>query len=232
MPRHVLDNPTGEAFELDGKWFVIVDRGRKDGRQSQQIHPQPTEDVDEAYIHPDGMTHICANPRCPNLAPRSKNSGVPRKYCSMICKDLMSTRTYNARHGKGRTLQYDPLNRLFAIRLPRSSVLRNARERLEEHQTGSNGEHCPEANEHSSFQCPGAWNPRSVSEYKWFNGHRSGPWPGACLLYATLLDHVIITRAEFAGIKAEREFTAARGEWWRWKDEVARLPLPEGVVRA
>ena len=228
-------NPVGEAVEIDGVWYAVVDGGRirgigKPPDKYQPVTPSPNGVGDE-YIHPDGKWHVCKNRRCPNLVPRSKNTGVPRLYCSHYCCKIVGQRKYDAKRGKGRDLLYDPLHRLYAVVLQRPKQRINARMLLGVHKAGIE-ERCPEANEDSNFYCPGRLNPNCHTRAIWESWNQGGPWPGACLVFAVLKDHVRVSTYEEIGLATERQYTVGKGEHWRWKDESTRLPLPEGVVRA
>lgn len=223
--------PVGETFELDGTWYVIVEADRKKAPNlAQRITPRPQE-VGPEYIHSDGLTHVCKNRRCPNLVPRSKNRGVSRLYCSRYCGTLSAQRKYESTRGGGRFLAYDPLGRLYAVVQRRAKTKKGAWLAFVEHSDGVS-DRCPEANENSNFKCPGAHNTHSYTSEYWERAHQGGPYPGACLIYATLKDHYRVCFYEEAGMKTDRHYTAGHGEQWHWKDEENMLPLPQGVVRA
>ena len=226
--------PTGTTFELDGQWYVIVETRHKFApKRADKMVPQPST-VGQEYIHADGKTHVCANRRCSNLVPRSKNLGVERLNCSRRCTMAVSARRYQAREGGRRHLVYDPLNRLSAVFLhcPKGpKAQRQARDKYLEHLDGL-VERCPEATEASNFSCPGGYNPNCLTKEKWVLWHQGGPWPGVCLIYATLKDHYAQAKREEVGQPGQRQYTFGRGESWHWRDEVAMLPLPEGIIRA
>ena len=223
--------PVGEAFEVDGTWYVIVESGhKKEPNQTQRIAPRP-QDVGPEYIHSDGLTHVCKNRRCPNLVLRSKNTGVPRLYCSGYCSKITAQRKYDATRYYGKALAYDPLGRLYAVLLRRAKSKKEAWGAFIAHSDGLE-DRCPEANENSNFKCPGVHNVHSYTSEYWSQAHQGGPYPGACLIYATLKDHYRVCYYEEAGQKADRQYTVAHGEQWHWKNEESMLPLPQGVVRA
>ena len=225
----MTNKPVGEVFEIDGKWYVIVDQGKKTPSRAERLHPQPTN-LSEEYIHNDGTYHVCANLRCPNLVPQSKNPGVTRIYCNRRCGLHVIGRKHDAKRGGGRVLLRDPMGRLYAIVLRRSYSQQKARERFYEHLDGLL-ERCPEANEASNFHCPGRFNPNCYSLATWSRYHQGGPWPNVCLIYATLKDHYKLAYHADRARTPERDYTIGRGEHWRWKDENAILPLYEGIAR-
>ena len=124
----------------------------------------------------------------------------------------------------------DPLNRLYAVVLRRPQSAQKAKDLFNEHLDGL-VDRCPEATEPSNFACPGRFNPNSYSKDTWDRYKMGGPWPGACLIYATLKDHY---KTSFYAERAQniaREYTIGRGEHWRWKDEDGILPTMGGIVR-
>ena len=38
----MTNKPVGEVFEIDGKWYVIVDQGKKIPSRAERLYPQPT----------------------------------------------------------------------------------------------------------------------------------------------------------------------------------------------
>ena len=227
-----MSTQAGDVFELDGVWYVVVDNGKRLPPRPEKISPQPTSGISDEYIHEDGTTHICANLKCPNLVPRSKNSGKPRIYCDRRCALLVVGRRHDAKRGSGRDYKYDVLHRLYAVVIRRLQSKKASRERFLEHLDGLK-DRCPEANEASNFKCPGQFNPNCYSKATWERYHQGGPWPGACLIYATLKDHYKTMYYAEAGQDIDRDYTVGRGEYWRWRSEIESdmLPLPEGILR-
>lgn len=221
--------PAGTVFEVDDKWYVIVDQGKKLPNRAEKLYPQPTN-LAEEYIHDDGTYHVCANLRCPNLVPKSKNRGAPRIYCSRRCGMLVVGRRQDAKRGGDQALLRDPLGRLYAVVLRRPRSVQKARAMFYEHLDGLI-ERCPEASEASNFHCPGRFNPNCYSLTTWSRYHQGGSWPGACLIYATLKDHYKLAYHADRARTPDRDYTLGRGEHWRWKEENAMLPVWEGIAR-
>ncbi len=212
----------GEVFEVDGIWYVIVDQGKRLPERPVKVYPQPAN-VSEEYIHDDGTVHVCKNLRCPNLVPKSKNIGIEKIFCSRRCMRLTAQRKHDAVRGSGRVEQRDVQGRLYAVIKRKGATVERARKSMEEHLDGLK-DRCPEANQISNFHCPGRFNPNCMSLDKWSRWRETGPWPGACLIYATLKDHYKTLYYAERATEAERMYTVGRGEEWRWRDEGEMLP--------
>ena len=226
----IADHKLGDAFEIDGVHYVVVDHGKLHPKAHERMHPQPGV-AGEEYIHRDGQLHVCKNPKCPKLVPATRNPGKPRIYCSPACNRIMQQRKYDAKRGANSgKLLYDPLNRLYAVVLRLPPTADRAKRTLDKHLEGTE-ERCPEASESANFTCPATYNPRSYDEGKWQSWNEKGVWPGVCLLAAILKDNYRHMYYREGGQSTDREFTAGRGEQYRWKDENLMLPMPEGVVR-
>lgn len=219
----------GEVFEVDGVWYVVVDKGRRLGEGHEKVYPQPTG-VGGEYIHGDGAVHICKNLQCPNLVPKSRNPGVERLYCCRNCGRLDAQKKYDAKRDGGRHDQRDGMGRLYQVVVKKGATIKRAREVFEQHLDGFT-ERCPEANEASNFHCPGRFNPNCYSQTTWSRYHQGGPWPGACLIYAVLKDHYKTMYYAERARSIERVYTVLRGGCYRWRDEDDMLPLPEGIGR-
>lgn len=220
---------TGEVFEVDGEWYVIVDQGRKLPSRQEKVYPQPGG-IAEEYIHPDGAVHVCVNTRCPNLVPKSKNPGIDRIYCSRRCNVLVIQRRQDAKRSERIHEQKDMMGRLYQVTMRKQTTVGASKRKYEEHLDGLK-DRCPEANEASNFHCPGRFNPNCYSRTTWTRYHEGGPWPGACLIYATLKDHYKTMYYAERAKNTERVYTVLRGGCYRWRDENDMLPLPEGIVR-
>lgn len=222
-------NP-GDTFELDGVWYTIVDQGKRLPSRKEKVNPQPTGTIPEEYIHEDGAVHICVNTRCPNLVPRSKSKGAVRLYCSRICSRKVIQRRQDAKRDGRLHEQRDMKGRLYQVSIRGQLSVKKSREVYEEHLDGLK-DRCSEANEASNFHCPGRGNPNCYSEVTWRRYHQGGPWPGVCLIYATLKDHYKTMYYSERAKDTDRVYTVSRGGYWRWLDEDDMLPLPEGVIR-
>ena len=122
------------------------------------------------------------------------------------------------------------MGRLYQVTIRRQQTVKSNREKFEEHLDGLK-DRCPEANEASNFHCPGRFNPNCYSQPTWMRYHQGGPWPGACLIYATLKDHYKTMYYAERARGVDRVYTVGSGGHWRWRDEETMLPLPEGIVR-
>lgn len=225
----ISDHQVGDAFEIDGVHYVVVDHGKRRPKSHQRMHPQPAE-VGKEYIHADGQLHVCKNPRCPKLVPKSKNPGKPRIYCSLACNRRVQARKADAKRTMLQYFQYDVLNRLYAVISTTHRTTVTAKRALDQHLNDPD-ERCPEATEASNFTCPGVYNQRFMSEGKWQKWNEPGQWPGACLIAAVLKDQYRMAYFQERGESGNREFTVGRGPQWRWRDENEMLPMPEGIVR-
>ncbi len=207
---------TGETFELDGVWYVIVDRGKRLPNRPERVRPQP-KDIPEEYIHADGMVHVCKNPRCPNLVPRSKNPGIPRLHCSRACTRKMISMRQDAKRDGTQYPQYGEDGTLVRVGAKMPQNVKAARRLFEEHLDGR-GDRCPEASQTSNFHCPGRFNPNCYSKTKWERWKMAGPWPGACLIYAALKDNYHELYYAERAQSREREYTVSKDGFWEWKE--------------
>ncbi|MDE1850047.1 MAG: CGNR zinc finger domain-containing protein [Candidatus Micrarchaeota archaeon] len=151
------------------------------------------------------MLKICANPKCNNIVPASKNPGVPRKFCSGRCAHRYHSRAYYEREmgseGKG-MLKVNDDGISYVSRTPAPNAKAATKRRT------AHDEHCAV---HGGGPCPAAtidfWNRKKV-----------------CLVRAVLMDDEReLSRRENPILKPPYRLCTSRNGYWLSDDEQERV---------
>ena len=153
------------------------------------------------------------SPLCPNcggIVPPSRNSGVPRVYCTIRCRRAYNAKKEYARErgiGKGIVL-YEGVPWFNRVIAQSAGV---ARKRLEEH-----NEACPFSGEIDDGCCPAMFDPYDRKRL--------------CLIHAVLNEDWSQLMAEEEQQPFEREITTSDGHWLSDYPEGGRVRAGTGLT--
>ena len=165
-------------------------------------------------VRPPGVTQLCANDRCTNLVPPSKNPGIERIFCDPICARRYHQRLYSARnaYGVGSLERNRETGEQVQFNRRRPDTLAKAETRYHAHiqRPEPDGEPvCPNATDETRGRCPA----HILGDY--YSQKR------LCLIYAVLVEDMKEQAAKSRGEFYYRQWTTPDG---RWKEDFTEDP--------